>query len=164
MTSPQFLSTPEKAHWEDTSSQTWFFSILSPNCGEAGQRQGIVNEQECFSTACLCSVTRRHGGVSYHIISSTPNSISLKFISVQKGKENTKKTRRGKRYSEIHATEEAYVPAVLILGINNSTKYYSNYYTLVKSQQCTLAQLLPILQLPLINKTQFPVLNLLFKS
>lgn len=77
--------------------------------------------------------------------------------------ETPSKTRRGKRHSWMNSTAEAHVPAGMV-DINNSTKYYSNYYTL-KSQLCTLAQLLPIsLKPPLINKTQFPILNLLLKK
>lgn len=79
----------------------------------------------------------------------------------RKKRKHKTKPEEGKGNLEMNLTAEAYVPAGIV-DINNSTKYYSNYY-LQKSQQCTLAQLLPIsLQLPLINKTRFPTLNLLF--
>lgn len=47
----------------------------------------------------------------------------------KKGKETPNKTRREKGTLEMNSTAEVHVPAGTV-DINNSTKYYSNYYTL----------------------------------
>ena len=45
-------------------------------------------------------------------------------------KENTKQNQKGRKANlEMNSTAEAYVPAGRV-DINNSTKYYNNYYTL----------------------------------
>lgn len=68
---------------------------LSPNRGEAGWGRGSSMSSSVSLLPAYVQLHGRHGGVSYHIISSTPNSVSLKIHKCAKTeKKNTKQNQK----------------------------------------------------------------------
>lgn len=68
---------------------------LSPNCEEAGWGRGSSRSNNASLPPAYVQLHGRHGGVSYNIISSAPNSIPLKIHKcAKKEKKNTKQNQK----------------------------------------------------------------------
>ena len=68
---------------------------LSPHCEEAGWGRGSSRSNSASLLPAYVQLHSRHGGGSYNIISSAPNSISLKIHNcAKKEKKNTKQNQK----------------------------------------------------------------------